>query len=103
MDYLPFETSKGMRNFGNIRATDHVIRYTRNLEDFRQVRRIAGAQGWLVVNAAYTFDETLLKKSARLFPGLTLEEVSPARLLEQFAEVEANEEHKDFEKKPANY
>ena len=69
-----------MRNFGNIRATDHVIRYTRNLEDFRQVRRIAGAQGWLVVNAAYTFDETLLKKSARLFPGLTLEEVSPARL-----------------------
>ena len=99
MDYLPFETSKGMRNFGNIRATDHIIRYTRNLEDFRQVRRIAGAQGWLVVNAAYTFDETLLKKSARLFPGLTLEEVSPARLLEQFAEVEANEEHKDFEKK----
>lgn len=99
MDYLPFETSKGMRSFGNIRSTDPVIRYTRNLEDFRQVRRIAGAQGWLVVNAAYTFDETLLKKSARLFPGMTLEEISPARLLEQFAEVEANEAHKDFEKK----
>ena len=99
IDYLPFETSKGMRNFGNIRSTDNVIRYTRNIEDFRQVRRIAGSQGWLVINAAYTFDETLLKKSARLFPELTLEEVSPARLLEQFAEVEASAEHIDFEKK----
>lgn len=99
MDYLPFETSKGMRNFGNIRSTDDAIRYTRNLEDFRQVRRIAEAQGWLVVNAAYTFDETLLKKSARLFPGVILEEISPARLLEQFAEVEAGKEYKDFERK----
>lgn len=99
IDYLPFETSKGMRNFGNIRSTDNVIRYTRNIEDFRQVRRIAGSQGWLVINAAYTFDETLLKKSARLFPELTLDEVSPARLLEQFAEVEASAEHIDFEKK----
>ena len=61
-----------------------MICYTRNLEDFRQVRRIAGAQGWLVVNAAYTFDETLLKKYARLNPELTLDEISPSRLLEQF-------------------
>lgn len=62
MDYLPFETNKGFRTFGSIRSAGNVICYTRNLEDFRQVRRIAGAQGWLVVNAAYTFDETLLEK-----------------------------------------
>lgn len=52
IDYLPFETSKGMRNFGNIRSTDNVIRYTRNIEDFRQVRRIAGSQWLVVINAA---------------------------------------------------
>ena len=99
MDYLPFETNKGVRSFGSIRSADNVICYTRNLEDFRQVRRIAGAQGWLVVNAAYTFDETLLKKYARLNPELTLDEISPSRLLEQFGEVEAKKEFRAFEVK----
>ena len=99
MDYLPFETNKGVRSFGSIRSADNVICYTRNLEDFRQVRRIAGAQGWLVVNAAYTFDETLLKKYARLNPELTLDEISPSRLLEQFGEVEAKKEFRAFEAK----
>lgn len=98
IDYLPFETSKGTRSFGNIRSTESTIRYTRNLEDFRQVRRIAGAQGWMIINAAYTFDESLLKKASLLFPELTLEAVSPARILEQFTEVVATEEHKTFEK-----
>ena len=54
MDYLPFETNKGVRSFGSIRSADNVICYTRNLEDFRQVRRIAGAQGWLVVSRKKT-------------------------------------------------
>lgn len=99
MDYLPFETNRGIRSFGSIRSAGNTIGYTRNLEDFRQVRRIAGAQGRLVINAAYTFDETLLKKYARLNQELTLEEISPARLLEQFAEVEGNKEHRAFEAK----
>ena len=99
MDYLPFETNKGLRSFGSIRSASNVICYTKNLEDFRQVRRIAGAQGWLVVNAAYTFDETLLKKYVRLNPELTLDEISPSRLLEQFGEVEANQEFQAFEVK----
>lgn len=97
MDYLPFETNKGMRSFSSIRSSGSVIYYTRNLEDFRQVRRIAGSQGWLVVNAAYTFDETLLKKYVRLDTDLTLEEISPSRLLEQFKEVETCPEYKTFE------
>ena len=52
-----------------------------------------------MVNAAYTFDETLLKKYARLNPELTLDEISPSRLLEQFGEVEAKNEFRAFEAK----
>lgn len=99
MDYLPFETNKGVRSFGSIRSANNAICYTLNLEDFRQVRRIAGAQGRLVVNAAYTFDEALLKKYARLNPEVTLEEISPLRLMEQFGEVKSNREFNVFEKK----
>lgn len=99
MEHLPFETNKGTRSFGSIRSAGKVIYYTRNLEDFRQVRRIAGAQGWLVINAAYTFDEALLKKFARLDSEIVLDEVSPTRLLEQFGEVKPTEEYRSFESK----
>lgn len=99
MDYLPFETNKGVRSFGSIRSANNAICYTLNLEDFRQVRRIAGAQGRLVVNAAYTFDEALLKKYARLHPEVTLEEISPLRLMEQFGEVKSSKAMNAFENK----
>ena len=99
MDYLPFETNKGVRSFGSIRSANDTICYTLNLEDFRQVRRIAGAQGRLVVNAAYTFDEALLKKYARLNPEVALEEISPLRLMEQFGEVKSSKVLNAFEKK----
>lgn len=89
MDTLPFETNKGIRSFETIRRNSSVIYYTPNLDDFKQVRRIAFSQGLLVINAAYTFDESLLKKAARLYPDLALQEISPARILETFTDASA--------------
>lgn len=97
MDALPFETNKGIRNFGSIRKSNTVISYTKNLDDFKQVRRIAFSQGILIINAAYTFDESLLKKAARLFPEIELEEISPARILETFTDATNDPENKVFE------
>lgn len=88
MDALPFETNRGLRNFGTIRKGGETIYYTTNLDDFKQVRRIASSQGLLVINAAYTFDEALLKKVARLDQGMKLEEISPARILDRFTEAD---------------
>lgn len=91
MDSLPFETNKGIRSFDIIRRNSPVVYYTPNLDDFKQVRRIAFSQGLLVINAAYTFDESLLKKAARLFPDLVLEEISPARILETFTDASSGD------------
>lgn len=101
MDALPFETNKGIRNFGTIRRNSPEVYYTPNLDDFKQVRRIAFSQGMLVINAAYTFDESLLKKAARFFPDITLKEISPARILETFtaADSTTHPEYKDFEER----
>lgn len=88
MDALPFETNRGLRNFGTIRKSGAAIYYTTNLDDFKQVRRIASSQGLLVINAAYTFDEALLKKVARLAPDMKLEQISPARILDSFTEAD---------------
>lgn len=99
MDTLPFETNKGIRSFETIRRHSQVIYYTPNLDDFKQVRRIAFSQGLLVINAAYTFDEALLKKAARIYPDLTLQEISPARILETFTDVSSHDAsaYKSFE------
>jgi molecular chaperone HtpG len=101
MDTLPFETNKGIRSFGSIRRNNPTISYTVNLDDFKQIRRIAFSQGMLIINAAYTFDESLLKKAARLHAGIELQEVSPARILESFTDAgyENHPEYKAVERR----
>ncbi|MEH6306729.1 HSP90 family protein [Olivibacter sp. CPCC 100613] len=88
MDDLPFETNKGVRNFKNISTYQKNIYYTANIDDFKQLRRIAESQGLLVVNAAYTFEEELLKKIQRLNTALSIEEISPIHLLKSFQELD---------------
>ncbi|MCD8177870.1 MAG: HSP90 family protein [Tannerellaceae bacterium] len=101
MDMLPFETNRGDRNFATIRTNNPVIYYTTQLDHFKQIRRITSSQGMLVINAAYTFDESLLKKSARLHKDLQIEEITPAGVLDTLKEVDYTEhaEYKNFEKK----
>lgn len=100
MDTLPFETNKGTRSFATIRNSHKEISYTSNLDDFKQIRRVAASQGRLIINAAYTFDEALLKKAARQF-DLKLEQVSPARILESFSEVSYQDDsgYREFEER----
>lgn len=88
IDDLPFETNKGIRTFRNIRELEDTIFYTPNIDDFKQVRRIAGAQGTLIINAAYTFEEELLKKIQRLDSSLKIEQISPGSLLNSFHAVD---------------
>ncbi|SHF09821.1 HSP90 family protein [Pedobacter caeni] len=90
IDDLPFETNKGIRTFRNIRELEDTIFYTPNIDDFKQVRRIAGAQGTLIINAAYTFEEELLKKIQRLDSSLKIEQISPGSLLNSFHAVDVS-------------
>lgn len=100
IDSLPFETNKGTRNFKTIRNSNSPVYYTPMLDDFKQIRRIASSQGMLVINAAYTFDEALLKKATRQF-DFKLEKVSPSYILDSFTEVSYSEHpsYKAFEER----
>ncbi|EDM36515.1 putative heat-shock protein [Pedobacter sp. BAL39] len=87
---LPFETNKGIRNFRHIREATDAIYYTPNIDDFKQVQRIAGAQGILIINAAYTFEEQLLKRIQRIDPECKATVVSPASLMQSFHGVDTS-------------
>ena len=43
-DWLPFETSTGTMRLGEYRKANDVIRYVPNLDQFRQVARVAAAR-----------------------------------------------------------
>lgn len=94
--WLPFETSLGMMTLADYRKQNTTVRYVSSLDDFRQVARVAAAQGLCVVNAAYTYDTDLIEKLARVFPDAQVEPFSAAELPQSFEELTLDERESVF-------
>jgi molecular chaperone HtpG len=62
-DVLPFETTSGMLSFAEIRAQSSSVEYARSVDTFRQIAPVASAQGKLLVNAGFAFDEEVLVRA----------------------------------------
>src|SRR5262249_590838 len=62
IDWLPFETSLGDMTLGEYRKHNDVVRYVPDLDQFRQIARVAAAQKLCVLNGAYTYDAELLAR-----------------------------------------
>lgn len=101
IDYIPFETNKGTMPFLSMKTYDDVIYYTPSLDDFRQIRRIAGSQGKTVINAAYSFEADLIHKIKIIFPEIPLEKITPKDIIDTLGNVETSgdENFKRFEEK----
>lgn len=96
-DYLPFETNQGTLSFEEIKTNYNPLYYTPSLDDFRQIRRIAGSQHKLVINAAYSYETDLIEKLKRRSDAYTLELLVPQDILDEFDEVkEFDETAKNF-------
>lgn len=94
--WLPFETSLGMMTLADYRQQHSTVRYVSSLDDFRQVARVAAAQGLCVVNAAYTYDTDLLEKLGRVFPDAQVEPFSASELPQSFEELTLDEREAVF-------
>jgi molecular chaperone HtpG len=92
IDWLPFETSLGEMTFVEFRqATDH-IRYAPDVDSFRQITRVAAAQGAPVVNAGYLYDAELLAKAPDVFPELTAEAIDVTTVAQAFDDLSLDEQ-----------
>jgi molecular chaperone HtpG len=96
IDWLPFETSLGEMTLGEFRQQNPVLRWVRGLDQFRQIARVAAAQGLGVVNGAYTYNADLLDKFADVFPDEQVEEIDPAALTQTFEELTLDEREAVF-------
>lgn len=99
IDYIPFETNKGHMTFLSIKTYNDIVYYTPSLDDFRQIRRIAGSQGKTVINAAYSFEVDLIQKIKIAFPDTRLEKITPQDILDTLSDVAVsdNERYQQFE------
>lgn len=94
IDYIPFETNKGYMAFLAVKTYNDTIYYTPSLDDFRQIRRIAGSQDKTVINAAYSFEADLIQKIKISFPELRLEKITPQDVLDTLADVPVSEDER---------
>lgn len=89
--WLTFETSLGAQRLEELTRAGRPLRYVPGLETFRQVARVAAAQGLCVVNAAYTHDAELLEKLGRLSPELDVAPFDATDLPQSFEELTPEE------------
>ena len=86
IDWLPFETSRGTMPFGEYRKLADPVQYAPTVDQFRQVSRVALAQGRVIVNAGYTYDGDLMERAGELL-DLAVERVDPTQLAQTFDDL----------------
>jgi molecular chaperone HtpG len=96
IDWLPFETSLGEMTLGELRMEHGAIRYVSQLDQFRQIARVAAAQQICIVNGAYVYCTELLEKFAELFPDEQVEQVNPSALAQTFEDLTLEEREEMF-------
>lgn len=90
--WLPFETNMGTMTLTEYRAEHETVRFAPGLDQFRQIARVAAAQGLCVINAGYSYDSQLLYKLAEVFPGARLAVVDGDSLSHAFEYLTLDEE-----------
>jgi molecular chaperone HtpG len=92
VNWLPFETNMGTMTLTEYMREHEVVRYATDLDEFRQTARIAAAQSLCVVNAAYTYDERLMRQLARVFPHVPVWRVDGLSLTYSFEQLTLDEQ-----------
>jgi molecular chaperone HtpG len=99
---LEFESSSGPMTLAEYRHSLNPVQggaiyYTRSLEQFRQMARVAGAQGFNVLNGGYVYAAELLERYAQLNPDIVVERVEADFFASRFEELSITERNGSFD------
>lgn len=92
VNWLPFETNMGTMTLTEYMKNHQVVRYIVDLDQFRQVARIAAAQHLCVINAGYVYDSRLVEKLNDVFPLVPLQRVDSTTLTHSFEYLTLDEQ-----------
>ncbi|MEV4507768.1 HSP90 family protein [Dactylosporangium sp. NPDC049525] len=86
--WWPMETNTGRMTLADFRAAHGLVRYTVQVDEFRQIGAVAAAQGMPVVNAGYVYDAQLIERLPLIEPGALIERLEPSDLTTHFDALE---------------
>ncbi|HEY0320455.1 MAG TPA: HSP90 family protein [Pyrinomonadaceae bacterium] len=84
VNWLPFETNMGTMTLTEYRKEHETIRYTPDMDQFRQIARVAASQALCIINVAYAYDLPLLIKFQEIFPEASFQKVDAGNLSHNF-------------------
>jgi molecular chaperone HtpG len=82
--WWPMETNMGKMPLSEFRERFGVVRYSPELDEFRQLAAVAAAQGLAVVNGGYTYDAELIERLPLLDPKILVDRLDPSDLSTRF-------------------
>ncbi|MEV4415518.1 HSP90 family protein [Catellatospora sp. NPDC049609] len=86
--WWPMETNMGRMPLEEFRRRHGTVRYSANIDEFRQLAAVAAAQGLAVVNGAYTYDAELIERLPMLDPSIMVDRLDPSDLATRFDTLE---------------
>ena len=91
-EFWPLETSVGPQTMAEFRDRYGMLRFTAQVDEFRQIAPVAAAQGLAVINAGYVYDAELIARLARIDPDLQVESLTAADMTTHLERVGATVE-----------
>ena len=82
--WWPMETNAGRMTLADFRAQHDVVRYSVQVDEFRQIAAVAAAQGVPLVNAGYAYDAQIIERLPAVEPGALIERIEPSDLTTHF-------------------
>lgn len=98
VNWLPFETNMGTMTLTEYRKEHETIRYAPDMDQFRQIARVAASQSLCVLNVAYAYDFQLLLKFHEIYPDSSFQKVDASNLSHnfEFLTLDEQDEIADF-------
>ncbi|HKS30743.1 MAG TPA: HSP90 family protein [Pyrinomonadaceae bacterium] len=84
VNWLPFETNMGTMTLTEYRKEHETVHFALDMDEFRQISRVAASQSLCVINAAYAYDPQLLLKFQDIFPETVFRKIDAGNLSHNF-------------------
>ncbi|MER7753343.1 HSP90 family protein [Kitasatospora sp. NPDC097643] len=91
-EFWPMETNVGPLTLAEFTARYGLLRYTPQLDEFRQLAPVAAAQGLAVVNAGYVYDAELIDRFAGVEREVEVEQLRAGDLTTHLQRLDPAEE-----------
>lgn len=95
--WLPFHSSMGQRELGELLQEYSQLYYTLTLDEYRQITHVAAAQSLPVINGGYIYDYELMAQLPLVHPGVQVERLTPEDVSFAFTDLTPDERRQYYE------